>query len=58
MRLATFAPVTAIHGKIDKGTWAEELPATEATVFGDPYLYVLHDLKSMISIYGLLVAVP
>jgi len=45
VRLSEIAPVTAIRGNIDKGDFAASLPATEVVVFGDSWLYVIHDIK-------------
>jgi putative phosphoesterase len=45
--LQQIAPVTAIRGNVDKGTWAAALPATEVVVYGEFLLYVLHDLQEL-----------
>lgn len=42
--LAALAPLTAIRGNIDKGSWARRLPETEVVELGGASIYVLHDL--------------
>ena len=46
-RLQTFAPLTAVRGNIDKGSWARELPETEIVEIGGVLIYVLHDLAQL-----------
>lgn len=46
-RLAEIAPVTAVRGNNDRGTWAEKLPATADLELGGVRLYVLHDVKEL-----------
>ncbi|MFQ5846659.1 MAG: metallophosphoesterase family protein [Candidatus Methylomirabilales bacterium] len=41
--LRKIAPVAAVRGNADKGTWAEALPETEVVDVGEHSLYVLHD---------------
>ncbi len=41
------APVIAVRGNNDKGTWAEELPHWEVTEVGAVYIYMIHDLKEI-----------
>ncbi|HXG05527.1 MAG TPA: metallophosphoesterase family protein [Candidatus Binatia bacterium] len=43
-RLATLAPVTAVRGNNDHGSWAEALPETELVEVGEARLLVVHDL--------------
>ena len=43
-RLAQIAPVTAVRGNIDKGTWALKLPETQVVELSGISIYVLHDL--------------
>ena len=43
-QLAALAPITAIRGNIDKGSWARKLPETEVVGIGGVSIYVLHDL--------------
>ncbi|MDX1649928.1 MAG: metallophosphoesterase family protein [Myxococcota bacterium] len=45
--LAAIAPVTAVRGNVDRGAWAEELPATEVVEAGPHLLYVLHALDDL-----------
>jgi putative phosphoesterase len=46
-RLAAIAPVTAVHGNVDKDAWARKLPETEVIEFGGVSIYVLHDLAQL-----------
>jgi hypothetical protein len=43
-QLAEIAPVTAVRGNIDKGTWARTLPETQVVELSGISIYVLHDL--------------
>jgi uncharacterized protein len=45
--LAAIAPLTAIRGNIDKGTWARKLPETEVVEFSGVSIYILHDLAQL-----------
>jgi putative phosphoesterase len=46
--LARLAPVTAVRGNIDTGTWAQSIPETAALeVDGATRLYVLHNIKDL-----------
>lgn len=45
--LGVLAPVTAVRGNVDRGPWAEALPATEVAEIGDTFLYLLHDLAEL-----------
>jgi putative phosphoesterase len=45
--LAAIAPVVAVRGNNDRGTWAEALPETATVAVGAFRLYVLHDVKSL-----------
>jgi uncharacterized protein len=42
-RLRTFAPVTAVRGNNDRGSWASSLPEYEVIKFGKVSVYVRHD---------------
>lgn len=42
--LSAIAPLTAVRGNNDKGSWADALLETEFIRFGDTLVYVLHDL--------------
>jgi putative phosphoesterase len=43
-RLSALAPVTAVRGNNDFGSWAEELHETEFVRVGEVGIYVIHDL--------------
>jgi putative phosphoesterase len=45
--LRAIAPVVAVRGNIDRGAWADALPATAVAQAGDALLYVLHDLNEL-----------
>ena len=42
--LAQSAPVIAVRGNVDTGSWARSLPETEVVEAGGVSIYVLHDL--------------
>lgn len=46
-KLAQIAPVTAVRGNIDKGSWARKLHETEVVELGGVSIYVLHDLAQL-----------
>jgi uncharacterized protein len=46
-RLSTIAPVIAVRGNVDKGTWARKLPETEVLEIGGVSIYVLHNLEEL-----------
>ena len=46
-RLRTLAPVVAVKGNIDKGTWASALPETAVAEAGAALIYVLHDVHEL-----------
>ena len=46
-QLARIAPVRAVRGNVDKGTWAEALPLSDIVEAGGADLYVLHNLKEL-----------
>lgn len=46
-RLRTLAPVVAVRGNIDKGSWAAKLPATAVVETRSTRIYVLHDLQQL-----------
>jgi hypothetical protein len=43
-RLSRIAPITAVRGNMDYGSWANDLPATEMVDIGGIFFYLLHDL--------------
>jgi uncharacterized protein len=45
--LAAIAPLTAIRGNIDRGSWARKLPETEVVELGGVSIYILHDLAQL-----------
>jgi uncharacterized protein len=45
--LAKIAPVTAVRGNIDKGSWARRLPEAEVVEAGGISIYVIHDLAKL-----------
>ena len=45
--LEALAPVLAVRGNNDHGTWAKDLPLTESLDLGRASIYVLHDLNEL-----------
>ena len=45
--LSRLAPVTAIRGNVDRGPWAESLPATEVLQVGAAFIYVIHNIAEL-----------
>jgi putative phosphoesterase len=45
--LRLVAPVTAVRGNIDRGVWAQALPARAALQIGEVGVYILHDLQAL-----------
>jgi putative phosphoesterase len=45
--LRKIAPVVAVRGNVDKGSWAEALPETAVAQAGSVLIYVLHDVKAL-----------
>lgn len=46
-QLSAIAPVTAVRGNNDKGTWAESISETELFEFNGTYVYAIHDLSQI-----------
>lgn len=46
-KLSSIAPVTAVRGNVDKGTWAQKLPENEVLEVAGISIFVLHDLASL-----------
>ena len=46
-KLAEIAPVTAVRGNVDHGSWAKRLPETELLEVDGLSLYVLHILEKL-----------
>ncbi|MCJ7615640.1 MAG: metallophosphatase family protein [Desulfobacterales bacterium] len=42
--LDNIAPVFAVRGNMDRGTWASKLPEAKVVEVGENLIYVLHDL--------------
>lgn len=45
--LSQIAPVVAVRGNMDKGAWAQRLPAEEIVKIGETLIYVIHDLHEI-----------
>jgi hypothetical protein len=45
--LQAVAPVVAVRGNVDTGSWAQVLPATAVAEAGTATLYVLHDIHKL-----------
>ena len=45
--LREIAPVTAVRGNNDKGSWADSIAETEVLRLGEVSIYVLHDLAQL-----------
>jgi putative phosphoesterase len=45
--LAELAPVTAVRGNVDRGSWASALPATEVLTAGAAQIYVIHNVAEL-----------
>jgi putative phosphoesterase len=46
--LAALAPLTAVRGNNDQGSWAGALRETETVVLAGVTIHVLHDLKELV----------
>ena len=46
-QLEAVAPVLAVRGNVDTGSWAQALSGTEAVGLGGHYFYVLHNLAEL-----------
>ena len=46
-KLAAIAPITAVRGNIDKGSWARKLRETDVVELSGVSIYVLHDLSQL-----------
>jgi hypothetical protein len=47
VELARIAPVTAVKGNCDRGSWAGRLRETESLLVGGHLLFVIHDLARL-----------
>lgn len=45
--LSAIAPLTAVRGNNDRGSWARALPETELVQLGQMFMYVIHDLAEL-----------
>ena len=45
--LKAIAPVKAVRGNIDSGTWEGRLPCRETARFGEVNIYMLHDINNL-----------
>src|ERR1700741_3457570 len=45
--LRKIAPVIAVRGNVDKGSWAQALPETAVAEAGAVMIYVLHDINAL-----------
>ncbi|HEY2144476.1 MAG TPA: metallophosphoesterase family protein [Steroidobacteraceae bacterium] len=45
--LAALAPLIAVRGNNDEGSWADHLPETELMRVGGVFVYVIHDLARL-----------
>lgn len=45
--LETIAPVVAVRGNNDHGSWAERIPLTNVVEYRSCFLYVLHELDHL-----------
>ncbi|MBR0847227.1 metallophosphoesterase family protein [Bradyrhizobium diazoefficiens] len=45
--LRRIAPVTAIRGNVDVGSWAHDYPETQTVRLGSRSFHILHDLKQL-----------
>jgi uncharacterized protein len=45
--LSAIAPVAAVRGNNDRGSWAQELRETEFLRVGELFVYVVHDLAKL-----------
>jgi uncharacterized protein len=46
-RLSRLAPVTAVRGNVDRGSWASSLPETAVLEVGRIVVFVLHNLDDL-----------
>jgi putative phosphoesterase len=43
--LETLAPVVAVRGNMDYGSWADRLPASKSLIIGKIKLFLIHDIE-------------
>ena len=45
--LRSIAPLYAVRGNVDRGTWAYKLPRTVVVEAGDASIFVIHDIEEL-----------
>ena len=45
--LETIAPILAVKGNNDRGSWTDSIPHTQSTTFGSHQILVIHDVKQL-----------
>ena len=45
--LREIAPLTAVKGNMDSGSWSRKLPETDVAEIGNVILYVIHDINGL-----------
>jgi putative phosphoesterase len=45
--LSSLAPVTAVRGNVDRGSWADSLSATEVLQAGGAFIFVIHNIADL-----------
>ena len=48
--LREVAPVRAVRGNVDKGVWGKSLPETEVVECNGIFIYLLHDLNTLVDL--------
>jgi putative phosphoesterase len=46
-KLAELAPVTAVRGNVDRGSWAKKLPSSAVLEVAGVSIYVIHNLQEL-----------
>ena len=46
-KLSELAPVTAVRGNVDRGSWAKKVPSSAVLVIGAVSIYVIHNLLEL-----------
>lgn len=46
-KLREIAPVVAVRGNCDKGTWSDELKESEVVEVGDVTIYIIHNIDDL-----------
>lgn len=47
VELSALAPVTAVRGNVDRGSWADALPETATVELGGAWFHVLHSIADL-----------